>query len=79
MIEAIEKEVSTVYAELTTEQKLAVREAHYILNTVREQAAAAIKNAEQALVKTVEGLAKELKVGENAVFNFGPLTFTDKK
>ena len=69
----------TVHPVLSTEHKLSIREAQYVLSATREQAAAAVKAAEDKLIKTVQDIAKELKVVENAVFNFGPLTFTDKK
>jgi hypothetical protein len=78
-MEETEKTTATVHPELSTEHKLAVREAQFILTNTREQAEAAVKSAEQAVIKVVQEIAKELKVVETAVFNFGPLTFTDKK
>jgi hypothetical protein len=75
-----EKTVPTpVHPELSTEHRLVVREAQYVLSATREQAAAVVKAAEDNLIKIVQDIAKELKVVENTVFNFGPLTFTDKK
>lgn len=75
----MEEKEATVHPELSTEHKLAIREAQFILHNIREQAEAEVKKAEQALIATVQSIAKELKVVENAIFNFGPLTFTDKK
>ena len=66
------------FPELSTEQKLAVREAQFQLTSLREQATNALQQAEKKVVDTVKGIATDLKIPEGAQFNFGPLTFSNK-
>jgi hypothetical protein len=70
--------VPVVFPELSTEQKLAVRESQFQLVALREQADLAIKKAEQNLIDTVRKIATDLKIPEGVNFNFGPLSFSPK-
>jgi len=68
-----------VYPELSTEQKLAVREAQFVLTSTRESAQAAVTNAEKAYMAAIEKVATDLKITPNtAQFNVTTLLFSDK-
>lgn len=69
-----------VYPELSTEQKLTVREAQLNVIRVRETAIATIKNAEQALMTSLDKLATELKINvATSTFDLDTLKFSAKK
>jgi hypothetical protein len=67
------------YPQLSTEQKLTVRELNYKLVKVREDAANLIKTAETNLVGGVQSIASELGLKDiPCLFNFDTLTFSGK-
>jgi hypothetical protein len=69
----------TIYPVLSTEQRLAVREAQVVLTSTRESAQTAIANAEKALMAAIEKVATDLKIKPNtAQINLGTLLFSDK-
>ncbi len=70
----------TVYPELSTEQKLSVREAQFNLDRVRQTALATVQNAEKAVMSVLEKIAADLKIDvSTAQFGLDTLVFTDKK
>jgi hypothetical protein len=70
---------ATVYPELSTEQKLEVRQAQFVLTSTRESAQTAINNAEKALLAVIEKVVTDLKVTPNtAQFNMQTLVLSDK-
>jgi hypothetical protein len=71
------KEVAATYPVLTTEEKLSIREAQFMLVNTHEQALAEVRAAEKNLRSTVEGLAKKYSLDEAKTnFNLGTLAFT---
>ncbi len=70
---------ATIYPELSTEQRLAVRDAQFQLTNTRESAQAVVVNAEKAYMATIEKVATDLKIAPNtAQFNVTTLLFSDK-
>jgi hypothetical protein len=69
------------YKPLTTEQKLAVREAQFQLQTAKEQATAFVKQANDNLVKTISdiGLANGISTDTKVEFQLPTLEFVDQK
>lgn len=67
------------YPALTTDDKLAIREAQFILTNTREQALAAVQAAEKNLLSMIEHLAKKYNMDANTTnFNLNMLTFSAK-
>ena len=67
------------YPTLSSEQKLAIREAQFQLTSTRESAQAAVTNAEKAYMAAIEKVATDLKITPNtAQFNVTTLLFSDK-
>jgi hypothetical protein len=67
------------YPELSTEQKLSVREAQFNLDRVRQTALATVQNAEKAVMSVLEKIAADLKIDvSTAQFGLDTLVFTDK-
>ena len=75
----MDETIATVYPELSTEQRLAVREAQFQLASTRESAQTAVTNAEKAFMAVLEKIATDLKiVPGTAQFNITTLLFSDK-
>lgn len=73
----VDVKAPTGYPELSTEQKLRVRDLQINLVTTKERAANEIKAAEQALLDGVNGVAKELEITTAKGFDLAALKFHD--
>jgi uncharacterized protein len=73
------EKIATVYPELSTEQRLAIRDAQFQLTSTRESAQSAVANAEKAYMAAIEKVAADLKIAPNtAQFDVATLVFSDK-
>jgi hypothetical protein len=71
---------ATVYPVLSTEQRLTIREAQFVLTQTRELAQSNISNAEKAYMAAIEKVATDLKIAPNtAQFDVSTLVFSDKE
>jgi hypothetical protein len=70
---------SKEYPALSSEQKLAIRDAQFQLTSTQASAQAAVANAEKAYMAAIEKVATDLKIAPNtAQFNVTTLLFSDK-
>jgi len=77
-IAPVEVEVKPKYPTLTNEEKLAIREAQFVLTNTREQAQAALQAAERNIMAVVESLGKKYNLdAKKTQLNAQTLTFID--
>ncbi len=70
---------NAVYPDLSTEQKLRVRNAQFSLTRTREHSARLVSDAEKSLMSALGELATELKIDPNtANFDLDTLKFSAK-
>jgi predicted kinase len=68
------------YPKWNTEQKLSVREAQVALQTIRDQAAQAIRNAEKAVIDAINAVTELHKLDPKTVeLNLATLEYVTKK
>jgi predicted kinase len=74
------EETYETYPKWNTEQKLSVREAQVALQTIRDQAAQAIRNAEKSVIDAINAVTELHKLDPKTVeLNLATLEYVTKK